>query len=122
MLTASPPARRLKGVSPLAPRAAIVSALLIASAWGCGGGDGSGPSAPPFDPSVAAQLQAHLDRSLARLRALGAVAGVQTADGAVWLGARGAATADQTVPLPRRLRPCPIGQEQMLAASPSGPA
>src|SRR5512143_2913225 len=78
-------------------RAAIVVAFL-AAASGCGDDSETAPSAS-LDPVLAARLQTQLDQSRHRYQSLGAVVGVQMADGAVWIGASGSATADQTVAL-----------------------
>ena len=77
----------------------LLSLWCVVSLASCGDAGGSGHGVAAFDPVLAAQLQARLEQSRAQFRGLGSVAGVRTADGAVWLGASGSATVDGSVPM-----------------------
>lgn len=90
---------KAKDGSLLAWTVGLVSALLFAAAWGCGGSVSTEPPAASFDPVLAMRLQAQLDQSREQFKVLGAVVGVQSANGALWFGASGSATPDQKVAL-----------------------
>ena len=86
--------RRSVGRHIVAAAFVLVAGVLV----GCGDDD-SFNAGPAFDPGLAARLQARLDDARVQLHTLGSVAGVQTADGAVWLGASGSNAPDQKTAL-----------------------